>query len=183
MHRAPFSHALDPGLDRVAGDGFLIGSERSVEREPRVARLLMQSRVPIPDAIGKRGERSKIRFGLGKLGLQRALQLLEIRTPCIVRGLGLRNNGVPLQLLGRIQLEVALSLAQQRQRVAAEQWLRHRAHADAAQRRSEKYSDKNAFHLIVPSIEINRRAGGFEPPPKMHTLAAPRCVIVSGTRE
>ena len=99
MHRSPFSHAVDPGLDRVAGDRFLIGSKRGVEREPRVARLLMHSRMPIPDAIGKRGERSKIRFGLGKLGLQRGLQLLEIRTPCIVRGLGLCNNGVPLQLL------------------------------------------------------------------------------------
>ena len=132
MHRPSRLHALDPSLDRVAGNGFLLGSKRRVEREPCIARLLMQSRVLTADAIGDRGDCSKIRFSLGELGLKRGLQLLEIRAPRIVRRLGLCNDGVPLQLLRRIQFEVALDVAQHRQRIAVEQWLPNRVGADAA---------------------------------------------------
>ncbi|TMH60695.1 MAG: hypothetical protein E6H55_11130 [Betaproteobacteria bacterium] len=85
------------------------------------------------DAIGDRGDCSKIRFSLGELGLKRGLQLLEIRAPRIVRRLGLSNDCVPLQLLRRIELEVALGSAQHRQRIPLEHWLRNRISAYAAQ--------------------------------------------------
>ena len=96
MRRTARLHALDCGLDRIAGDRLLLGTERRVQGKPCIAHLLVQRGVLLTRVVRDRGDRDEIGLGLSQLRLQRRLDLLEACACGIVRRRALRDRAVPL---------------------------------------------------------------------------------------
>ena len=133
MRRTAGLHALDSGLDRIASDRLLLGTERRVQGKPCIAHLLVQRGVLLTRVVRDRGDRDEIGLGLSQLRLQRRLDLLEACACGIVRRRALRDRAVPLLLLRGVEIELRLQPGQHLERGATMHGLRRRRQRDGAQ--------------------------------------------------
>jgi MFS family permease len=122
-------HLREPLRQRILHDGLLLGRERRIKVEPRVAHLRMQRRIGSARAVGGRGNRREIRLGLRELGRKRVMHLLHVgagRRACRLAG---GDRVIPHRLLGSIEAELALEAHDAHHDVAATtaavmEWLR-----------------------------------------------------------
>jgi hypothetical protein len=95
-------------LDAVLHDCLLRRAERRVEREPFVADRDPLRASLVGCGVGCGGDRGEIGLGLRELGIERRLDLVVQRTSAVARGLAVRDRGVELLLLHRVERELVL---------------------------------------------------------------------------